>query len=83
MNKDVALVGMGLVILYLLLRKKPDCKPMEKSSVVAPPPVVGQPVEPAPKNPVEQTQMPIQSDSTTKDLFTEPFQVQCFAAPCF
>ena len=82
-NKDYVIVGMGLVILYLLFRKKPDCKPIETSSAATPPTSVGQPVdEPIPNKPVEQTQMPIQVDSTTKDLFTQPFEVQCFAAPC-
>jgi hypothetical protein len=82
-NKDYVIVGMGLVILYLLFRKKPDCKPIETSSAATPPTSVGQPVEPAPKPPVEQTQMPIQVDSTTKDLFTKPFEVQCFSTPCY
>lgn len=65
MNKTVVYVGLGLLALYLLTRKKDILKSAEVKQTL-PPPEIGQPVE-KPKPPVEVTQMPIKTDFT--DLF--------------
>ena len=70
MNKNVIYVGLGLLALYLLTRKKDILKSAEVKTVT-PPPVVGEPVD-MPTNPV-QTQMPIKSDwhNAKSDWFNE------------
>jgi hypothetical protein len=60
MNKTVVYVGLGLLALYLLTRKKDVLKSAEVKQTL-PPPEIGQPVE-KPKPPVEVTQMPVKSD---------------------
>jgi hypothetical protein len=60
MNKTVVYVGLGLLALYLLTRKKDVLKSAEVKQTL-PPPEIGQPVE-KPKPPVEVTQMPIENN---------------------
>ena len=60
MNKTVVYVGLGLLALYLLTRKKDILKSAEVKQTL-PPPEIGQPVE-KPKSPVEVTQMPRVTD---------------------
>jgi hypothetical protein len=71
MNKTVVYVGLGLLALYLLTRKKDVLKSAEVKQTL-PPPVVGQPIDmPTKPKPVEVTQMPIKSDffNEALDLF--------------
>ena len=80
MNKNVIYVGLGLLALYLLTRKKKDLvnkNPYEGCGVAGcndtPPVVIGQPVEkPLPPTPMpEVTQMPVASDWSNSDWFNE------------
>jgi hypothetical protein len=69
MNKTVVYVGLGLLALYLLTRKKDVLKSAEVKQTL-PPPVMGQPVDmPTKPKPVEVTQMPKISDFFKEDLF--------------
>ena len=75
MNKNVIYVGLGLLALYLLTRKKDILKSAEVKTDT-PPIVIGQPVEkPLPPTPMpEVTQMPVASDWSNffkKDLFED------------
>lgn len=84
MNKNVIYVGLGLLALYLLTRKKDILKSAEVKTVT-PPLEVGQPVEkPLPPTPMPEvvSQMPTREDSAFEDLYTRPFEINCFAAPC-
>ena len=60
MNKTVVYVGLGLLALYLLTRKKDVLKSAEVKQTL-PPPVVGQPVE-------KPTQMPTITDFSLSDV---------------
>lgn len=60
MNKTVVYVGLGLLALYLLTRKKDVLKSAEVKQTL-PPPEIGQPVE-------KPTQMPKISDFFKEDL---------------
>ena len=60
MNKTVVYVGLGLLALYLLTRKKDVLKSAEVKQTL-PPPVVGQPVE-------KPTQMPRVTDFSLSDV---------------
>lgn len=84
MNKNVIYVGLGLLALYLLTRKKDILKSAEVKTVT-PPIEVGQPVEkPQPFTPMPEvvSQMPTREDSAFEDLYTRPFRINCFRAPC-
>ena len=60
MNKTVVYVGLGLLALYLLTRKKDVLKSAEVKQTL-PPPEIGQPVE-KPKPDVIQTYLPIENN---------------------
>ena len=82
MNKNVICVGLGLLALYLLTRKKDILKSAEVKTDT-PPVVIGQPVEkPLPPKPMPEvvSQMPTQEDSFFGDLFTKP--VNDDSIPC-
>jgi hypothetical protein len=61
MNKTVVYVGLGLLALYLLTRKKDILKSAEVKQTL-PPPEIGQPVEKPTNPPVIQTLLPIENN---------------------
>ena len=77
MNKTVVYVGLGLLALYLLTRKKDVLKSAEVKQTL-PPPVVGQPVE-------KPTQMPTITDfslSDVSDYFKQDLKQVNRSIPC-
>jgi len=72
MNKTVVYVGLGLLALYLLTRKKDVLKSAEVKQTL-PPPVMGQPVE-------KPTQMPTITDFS--DFFKQDLKQVNRSIPC-
>jgi hypothetical protein len=85
MNKTVVYVGLGLLALYLLTRKKDILKSAEVKQTL-PPPVMGQPVEmPTKPKPEEATQMPRVTDfslSDVSDYFKQDLKQVNRSIPC-
>jgi hypothetical protein len=80
MNKTVVYVGLGLLALYLLTRKKDILKSAEVKQTL-PPPVMGQPVDmPTKPKPVEETKMPLAS--SWSEFFKEDLKQVNRSIPC-